>query len=80
MGSEGGLFFVFLPSDLERGALTPAPRPPHPQPSPQLYEPFYADFGPLNLGKTYRFCARTAELLEVRRVEGKLEGLREEIV
>lgn len=32
----------------------------------QLYEPFYADFGPLNLGKTYRFCARTAELLEVR--------------
>jgi hypothetical protein len=45
----------------------PADAPP-PPPPPQLYEPFYADFGPLNLGKTYRFCARTAELLEVRRV------------
>jgi hypothetical protein len=32
---------------------------------PQLYEPFFADFGPLNLGKTYRFCARTNQLLQV---------------
>ena len=31
----------------------------------QLYEPFFADFGPLNLGKTYRFCARTNQLLQV---------------
>lgn len=29
-----------------------------------LYEPFFADFGPLNLGRTYRFCQRTAELLQ----------------
>lgn len=32
----------------------------------QLYEPFFADFGPLNLGKTYRFCMRTQALLAVR--------------
>lgn len=31
----------------------------------QLYEPFYADFGPLNLGKTYRFCEHTRQLLQV---------------
>jgi hypothetical protein len=38
------------------------------RPAPlQLYEPFYADFGPLNLGKTFRFCEITARLLEVRR-------------
>ncbi|WIA28379.1 hypothetical protein OEZ86_010925 [Tetradesmus obliquus] len=29
-----------------------------------LYEPFYADFGPLNLGKTYRFCEHTRQLLQ----------------
>ncbi len=32
----------------------------------QLYEPFFADFGPLNLGKTYRFCQKTKQLLQVR--------------
>lgn len=32
----------------------------------QLYEPFYADFGPLNLGKTHRFCETTKQLLQVR--------------
>lgn len=32
----------------------------------QLYEPFYADFGPLNLGKTHRFCEHTKQLLQVR--------------
>lgn len=32
----------------------------------QLYEPFYADFGPLNLGKTHRFCEHTQQLLKVR--------------
>ncbi|KAF8072515.1 CDC14A [Scenedesmus sp. PABB004] len=31
-----------------------------------LYEPFYADFGPLNLGKTYRFCEHTRALLQAR--------------
>jgi len=31
----------------------------------QLYEPFYADFGPLNLGHAYKFCRRTAELVQV---------------
>lgn len=34
----------------------------------QLYEPFYADFGPLNMGRTYRFCETTARLLQVRAV------------
>ena len=29
-----------------------------------VYEPFYADFGPLNLGRTYRFCQITSRLLE----------------
>jgi len=32
---------------------------------PQLYEPFYADFGPLNLGRTYRFCEITARMIKV---------------
>lgn len=30
-----------------------------------MYEPFYEDFGPLNLGKTHKFVMRTAELLQV---------------
>jgi hypothetical protein len=38
---------------------------------PQLYEPFYADFGPLNLGKTYRFCELTARLLAEAEQRGK---------
>jgi len=29
-----------------------------------LYEPFFADFGPLNLGKAYRYCKQTQELLQ----------------
>eukprot|EP00775_Hariotina_reticulata_P004251 gene4251-4502_t len=29
-----------------------------------LYEPFYADFGPLNLGKTFHFCESTKQLLQ----------------
>jgi hypothetical protein len=33
---------------------------------PQVYEPFYADFGPLNMGRTFRFCEITARLLKVR--------------
>ncbi|GBF88355.1 hypothetical protein Rsub_01067 [Raphidocelis subcapitata] len=36
-----------------------------------LYEPFYADFGPLNLGKTYRFCEITARLLQEAEQRGK---------
>jgi len=34
---------------------------------PQVYEPFFGDFGPLNLGHTYNFCKRTNDLLQVRR-------------
>jgi hypothetical protein len=30
-----------------------------------MYEPFYEDFGPLNLGKTHKFVMRTQELLQV---------------
>lgn len=37
----------------------------------QLYEPFYADFGPLNLGKTHRFCEHTKQLLQVRVTGGR---------
>ena len=61
------------------GAATAAPpshasRSPHP-PSPQLYEPFYADFGPLNLGKAHRFVLRTAELLQASEApEGACRG------
>ncbi|KAK9839607.1 hypothetical protein WJX81_000477 [Elliptochloris bilobata] len=29
-----------------------------------VYEPFYADFGPLNLGHAFKYCRRTAELLQ----------------
>jgi hypothetical protein len=38
---------------------------PHPLPIHQLYEPFYEDFGPLNLGKTHKFVMRTHQLLQV---------------
>lgn len=31
----------------------------------QEYEPFYGDFGPLNMGHTFMFCTRTASLLQV---------------
>lgn len=31
----------------------------------QTYEPFYEDFGPLNLGQAYRFCCRTTSLRQV---------------
>ena len=29
-----------------------------------MYEPFYADFGPLDLGKTYRFVTELEKLLK----------------
>ena len=32
----------------------------------QIYEPFFEDFGPLNLGQAYRFCCRTNTLRQVR--------------
>lgn len=31
-----------------------------------VYEPFFADFGPLNLGKLYRFCQMLNARLDVR--------------
>ncbi len=31
----------------------------------QLYEPFFADFGPLNLGRTARFCRQIHDFLQV---------------
>ncbi|GFR50188.1 hypothetical protein Agub_g12348 [Astrephomene gubernaculifera] len=36
-----------------------------------LYEPFFADFGPLNLGRTYRFCQKTKQLLQEAEKHGK---------
>ncbi|KAI8468258.1 MAG: cell division cycle protein 14, partial [Monoraphidium minutum] len=36
-----------------------------------LYEPFYQDFGPLNLGRTYRFCEITSRLLQEAEQRGK---------
>lgn len=38
----------------------------------QVYEPFCEDFGPLNLGQTYRFCWK----LETLRVEASRLGKR----
>ena len=32
----------------------------------QVYYPFYKDFGPLNLGLAFRFCRKTAQLLQAR--------------
>lgn len=37
-------------------------------PTLQVYEPFYADFGPLNLGLTYRFCQKTQTNLQVLQI------------
>ena len=31
-----------------------------------MYEPFCADFGPLNLGNTFRFCQKLSSLLKVQ--------------
>ena len=31
-----------------------------------VYEPFCADFGPLNLGNTFRFCQKLSALLKVQ--------------
>lgn len=31
----------------------------------QVYWPFFQDFGPLNLGLAFRFCRKTAQLLQV---------------
>lgn len=31
----------------------------------QIYEPFASDFGPLNLGNTFRFCQRLSALFQV---------------
>ena len=36
-----------------------------------VYEPFFADFGPLNLGQTYRYCARLDALLDEAAQTGK---------
>lgn len=36
-----------------------------------LYQPFFGDFGPLNLGCTYRFCQMVKEKLENPKNEGK---------
>ncbi|PNH11604.1 Ankyrin repeat domain-containing protein [Tetrabaena socialis] len=36
-----------------------------------LYEPFFADFGPLNLGRTNRFCQKTKQLLQEAEKHGK---------
>ena len=52
-------------------ALTPTtptrPDPGRAPPAPQIYEGFFADFGPLNLGDTYRFCRKVHQLID----EGK---------
>ena len=50
-----------------RGCCSPAiaVEPPLSSLCMQVYEPFFADFGPLNLGLAYRYCQRTAELLKV---------------
>jgi Dual specificity protein phosphatase, N-terminal half len=32
-----------------------------------IYEPFCRDFGPVNLGRTYRLCQKIEALLQVRR-------------
>ncbi|CAG9467399.1 unnamed protein product [Pedinophyceae sp. YPF-701] len=36
-----------------------------------LYEPFFGDFGPLNMGLSYRFCERTQNLMEEADRRGK---------
>jgi hypothetical protein len=43
---------------------------------PQLYEPFFADFGPLNLGLAYRYCTKLHQLLEVSHISNRNSGRR----
>lgn len=44
----------------------------------QLYEPFFQDFGPLNLGRTYRFCEITSRLLQVmRHLDQRMERMQQ---
>jgi protein-tyrosine phosphatase len=54
-------------------SLSPTNNPLHPSPTPtstpnkqqtKVYEPFYADFGPLNLGRAFRYCELAARLLQ----------------
>mmetsp|Transcript_47807 Transcript_47807/g.88970 ORF Transcript_47807/g.88970 Transcript_47807/m.88970 type:complete len:663 (-) Transcript_47807:447-2435(-) len=42
-----------------------------------LYEPFFADFGPLNLGLTYRYCTKLDGLLanQAKQPEGKQQKI-----
>ena len=35
----------------------------------QVYWPFFKDFGPLNLGLAFRFCRKTAQMLQVCGIE-----------
>lgn len=53
--TQGNLCHQFLPWFVSHRATHCA----------QRYEPFYADFGPLNLGHAFKYCRRTAELLQV---------------
>ena len=56
----------------ERRCSPPPPASPPTHPRAQLYEPFFADFGPLNMGRSYRFCMMVREYLaEAERRGGK---------
>jgi len=36
-----------------------------------VYEPFFADFGPFNLGQTYRYCKMMDEMMQDPKLHGK---------
>lgn len=68
---EGKLYFAVLHrQDDIKASWLPRPAICFSVDKELVYEPFYADFGPLNLACTYRFCWKLQELLK----EGELHG------
>lgn len=68
---KGKLYFAVLhrPEDLKANCL-PGPAICFSVDNELVYEPFYADFGPLNLACTFHFCMKLGGLLQ----EGELHG------
>jgi len=60
-----GTVLAPAPADFFGRKTHPLSPPKHSTPNTQqVYEPFYADFGPLNLGRAFRYCELAARLLQ----------------
>eukprot|EP00899_Mesostigma_viride_P029380 jgi/Mesvir1/9627/Mv07817-RA.1 len=49
---------------------------PAPKRAKPVYQPFFADFGPLNLGQTYRYCELLRHILKVGKVPRAVTSMR----